>query len=309
VRITADDRFELLREVQRRFDERFESFLPALLSNAIRSYTSEDYNSPGLLSLAALPFWLGEKHSIAYDVCMDMAVGNLFLLHCFQSFDFIIDGDRPETDLRAQTVLGNLCYQQVMQLYRPYFPSDSMFWERTHAYWNEWAESIIWEIELQDCRRAYDDDQMWIAAHKAAALKICPTGLALLAERSDLIPAYEKAIDWMHATMQLLDDLIDWSEDLEHYRYNSFLSLIIREKYIPVDCNLTKGEIYQLISSTDVLSQFTDLIVRFAQEGASTVESLGINPWAALMNGLSRQGLWLADQITRERLGSQALCV
>jgi hypothetical protein len=309
VHITSNDRFSLLKKVNQRFAERFESFSPALLSNAIRSYTNEDCNSPGLLSLAALPFWLGEKHSIDYDVCMDMAVGNLFLLHCFQSFDFIIDGDRPQTDLRAQTVLGNLCYQQVTQLYQPYFYSAPVFWERTCAYWNEWAESIMWELELQDRRRAYEDGQRWIAAHKAAALKICPAGLAILANRSDLIPAYEKAVDWMHATMQLLDDLNDWREDLEHHRYNSFLSLMIRERHIPVECKIAPEEIYELISSTDILIQFTDLISRFATEGAAEIGTLGIEPWAALMNGLSRHGLWLTDQIRRKLQDSKVLCV
>jgi hypothetical protein len=309
--ITPEARFDLLREVLDRFDELVDTFPSGLDSAVIRSYSRYDYNSPGLLSLAALPFWVGERFSQPYQVCMQMAVGNLFLLHCFQSFDFIVDNDRPDTSVRSQVVLGNLSYQMVMRHYQPFFPSTSPFWERVQTYWKEWAESILWEVEQEGHRRAFvpekAEEHMMISAHKAAALKICPTGLALLADQQALIPSLEAGIDWMHATMQLLDDLTDWREDLQHCRYNAFLGLLVADGiersdgHLTGDCSpvssLVEAQVFQAINTSDILERYADIIVDFVRRGRVVIDPLQIKPWSMLMDGLAIQGPWLAAQV------------
>lgn len=294
--VVSAEREALIQSIRRQFDALLEAFPPALHSAFIHSYNRSDHDSPGLLSLVGLPFWLGEKWRIGQDVCRNMAVGNLFLLHCFQSFDFIIDGDRPDTSVRSQVVLGNLCYLQVVRHYRPYFPPNSPFWERMEAYWQEWGESILWEVEKEGARRPFDDAHLQIAAHKAAALKICPTGLALLAGQPELIPVLEQAVDLMHATFQLSDDLQDWREDLQHRRYNAFLSMLAADQEAITGQALTPEDVTTSILDSDILQKYVKTIHDYAGRARTVIDALGVEPWVKLIDCVAENASWMEKQ-------------
>lgn len=294
--LKPSDRQELLGSIQQQYQALLDTFPTELRPDMIRSYSHDDFNSPGLLSLVALPFWVGNSLHLPYEVCRDMAVGNLFLLHSFQSFDFVIDGDRPNTSTRSQIVLGSLCHLQVMNHYRPYFQPTSIFWERMETYWREWAESILWEAKEGASQLPFTEDSLFLTAHKSAALKICPTGLALLAEQPNLIPAFEQAIDLMHATMQLVDDLKDWGEDLQHQRYNSFLGMLIAEKIFDPDHPLNLEEIAALLVDGDVLARYTQIVHAYVAKARDVIEPLNIEPWFQLIGGLAEYVAWMSEK-------------
>lgn len=291
--IMPTDRFEMLRSIQRQFEEELGAFPVELHPAIIRSYDKEDVNSPGLLSLVALPFWIGEKFHTPQHVCKDMAVGNLFLLHTFQSFDFIVDNDRPDTSDRSQVVLGNLCFLQVMHHYRPYFPAGSFFWECMEVYWREWGESMSWEVETLNSRRPFTETHLLCSAHKAAALKICPTGLSILAEKNDLIPQFEQAVDLMHAVMQLLDDLQDWREDLQFGRYNAFLGFMISNNLLVADRLSSQEDVSAVIYGSSILEKYLTVINDFVMRAKDATNSLGVEPWSILVDSLATQASWL----------------
>jgi hypothetical protein len=294
--VTPANRFDLLRNIQRQFSEELDTFPAELRPDIIRSYGPEDFNSPGLLSLVALPYWIGERLKIEQKICQDMAVGNLFLLHCFQSFDFIVDNDRPDTSDRSQIVLGNLCFLQVLRHYRCYFPGDSLFWRRMEVYWREWGESLSWEMETEHSRRHFEEAYLLRAAHKAAALKICPTGLLILADKLNLIPRLELAVDLMHAIMQLLDDLLDWEEDLQHGRYNAFLGLMITRELLPANQTINSLDVHAVISHSTILEQYVDVLRDYAEKAKDLTSSLEIEPWTRLVDGLAAQARWLTGE-------------
>ena len=297
--LKSTDRQELLRSIKQRYETLLDTFPVELRPDMIRSYSPDDFNSPGLLSLVALPFWVGNRLRLPDDICRAMAVGNLFLLHSFQSFDFVIDGDRPDTSNRSQIILGSLCHLQVMNHYRPYFTPDSEFWERMNIYWQEWGESILWEAREGAWRLPFAEDALFLTAHKSAALKICPTGLALLAEQPDLIPAFEQAVDLMHATMQLIDDLKDWREDLQHQRYNSFLGMLIAEKLIDADRPPTPQGIAALMVGGDALARYARIVHAYAAKAREVIGPLNIEPWAQLVSGLAEYATRMTEKYER----------
>lgn len=297
--LKPSDRQELFTSIQQQYEALLDRFPVELRPNMIRSYSRDDFNSPGLLSLVALPFWVGNRLRLSNNICRKMAVGNLFLLHSFQSFDFVIDGDRPDTSTRSLIILGSLCHLQVMKHYRPYFPSNSIFWERLEAYWQEWAESILWEAKDGASQLPFSENALFLTAHKSAALKMCPTGLALLAEQPDLIPVFEQAIDLMHATMQLIDDLKDWSEDLIHHRYNSFLGMLIAEKLIDTGHPQTPEGIAALMINGDVMARYARTVHIYAAKARDMINTLNIEPWAQLVSGLAEYATWMAEKYER----------
>lgn len=294
--LKSEDRKVLLNSIQKQYESLLDTFPSELRPDMIRSYSPDDYDSPGLLSLVALPFWIGNSLKLPDDICRQMAVGNLFLLHSFQSFDFVVDGDRPNTSTRSLIILGSLCHLQVMNHYRPYFSPESKFWERLEVYWREWGESILWEAKEGAWQQPFSEDALIFTAHKSAALKICPTGLALFAERPELIPAFEKAIDLMHATMQLLDDLKDWQEDLQHQRYNSLIGMLISERLINPDSLRSPEEIAALMVSSDVLERYAHKVHIYAAKTSEVVVSLNIEPLAQMVNGLAESAAWMTEK-------------
>jgi geranylgeranyl pyrophosphate synthase len=206
--------------------------------------------------------------------------------------------------------------------------TEPLFWQRMAVYWQEWADCILWEVEgskeyNSHERRPFADEYVRISAHKAAALKICPTAMALLAGRPDLIPALEEAVDGMHAAMQLVDDLFDWQEYYQHGRYNAVLGLMISQGLLdPMAVKagtdrlstavgvVHDGEIERLalIVLDERFSQdYLQAVRRFADQAMATIDSLqtvlgrttpasaSIEPWARLVNGLVEQ--------TRHRIG------
>ena len=292
---TTKKRQQLITGIKDQFEELITTLPRELHTSILRSYQPEDFMSPGLLSLVGLPFWISETLPVDSEVCHQMAVGNLFLLHTFQSFDYIVDEDRPNVSTREQIVLGNLCYQHVMRQYRPHFAPDSLFWERVEAYWHEWGASILWEVEKDNLRRSFSRTHAEQSSHKAAALKICPTGLAILADRPELIPDFERAIDLMHTTMQLVDDLKDWREDLLHHRYNSMLSLIVSNNP-EYAASLSPDDVVDAIYNSDILKDYEGLIREYAEEAVTFIGSLGIDPWVQLVDSLPYSAAWIVER-------------
>ena len=310
--IDASERFQLLAEIVQEFELEAENLPAGLRSMVLRSYAPDDADSPGLLSLAALPYWLGEALDVERRVCRDLAVGNLYLLHLFQSFDSIVDEDRPEIDTRSQAVLGNLCYHKVLRRYLPHLPPGNTFWERMAEYWQEWAECMMWEVETTQSgypayARGMASDYVRIAAHKAAALKICPTAMALMGERPELIPLLEEAVDGMHSAMQLVDDLFDWQEDYLHGRYNALLGLMVSNDLLDPACEIDRRAIEQLsaiLVEGRLMQDYLSIVCDFAAQATATIAAVqtrlpergqALQPWIKLVNGLVEQ--------TRHRIG------
>jgi hypothetical protein len=304
--IDASERFQLLTEIQQEFEREAESLPGSLRSMVLRSYAPDDADSPGLLSLAALPFWLGEALGVEKDACRDLAVGNLYLLHLFQSFDSIVDEDRPEIHTRSQAVLGNLCYHKVLRRYLLHLSPSPAFWERMAAYWQEWAECMMWEVEITSLgypayARGLESEYIRIAAHKAAALKICPTAMALMVRRPELIPLLEDCVDGMHSVMQLVDDLFDWREDYLHGRYNALLGLGVSQNLLDPAYE-ADGQAIERLSSIlvegSLAQDYLRIVDDFAIHATTTIAAAqsrlaeggpALGPWIRLVDGLVEQ--------------------
>jgi hypothetical protein len=170
--------------------------------------------------------------------------------------------------------------------YQALFPSDSRFWALVERYWAEWGEAALWEPEQGPTRRPFDQESLRRAARKAAPLKICPSGIALLAGRAELIPALEEAVDMMHVTMQLLDDLHDWREDLRHRRHNAFLGTLVAEGLIPDRLGVFEDEVSEALVRTDIVNRYIDTISGWGKRTQDHIAGLGIGEWAALIGAL-----------------------
>ncbi|MDF2719437.1 MAG: hypothetical protein K0R28_6362 [Paenibacillus sp.] len=200
-----------------------------------------------------LPFWL--KHSAREDeACRRMALSNIFvMLHFFIQDDLM---DEPPAKWNTQLALDHLIQLQYMELYRPLFPAESLFWTYFGQYVTEWATSVSDENE----REAFFIQPTRIA-HKASPVKLASTGLLLLSGRQELIPELTGLIDQVLITLQMADDRADWREDLQSGSANSLLAFIRRERRMDPASRLTSREVETSIHVRGSLTRYAQIAV------------------------------------------------
>ena len=71
---------------------------------------------------------------------------------------------------------------------------------------------------------AWGEEDLLILGHRGAPLKICAAAACLLAQRAELIPQLESALDHLLIGAVLLDHALDWADDLAAGRYNAFVA-------------------------------------------------------------------------------------
>lgn len=165
-----------------------------------------------------LPFWL-DPDGTERELARRLTAGNLFcMLYFFLQDDLMDDPDHTPAEALP---LANLLFAEFLNIYRACFPGDSPFWSYFNRYWREWAASAVRERS----GRYFIDDPL-DAARKSSPLKITAAGMLQHAGRLDRLPLAEEAVDRALVTLQMLDDLEDWEEDLQTGSSNCLLSLV-----------------------------------------------------------------------------------
>lgn len=246
----------------------------------------EESMSPGRFSVLALPFWVGEALGVGLETRRHIALANIYGLSHFIAQDRLTDGDWSgdswQEEIPALVLSGTLYLQQMFSHYQSYFPPRSTFWPLLNKYWLEWADSITWEREVGLCP-AFVEEDLVRAARKAAPLKICTTGLALLGGRENLITDLERAIDMMHMVMQMMDDLMDMAEDLASNRFNTALSLMVSSGTLVPQNRFEINQIGKAMftSGDDVL--YFNRMQDIADSAQVLLNQIGIPQWADLI--------------------------
>jgi len=199
-----------------------------------------------------LPFWLKEPADIDLADCRRIAAANILGMLYYQLVDAAMD--EPDSAKTGRLPMAQLIHLEFIQMYQRYFPGNSPFWAYHQKYVAEWAEAVSREA-VSDY--FYDDPVKM--AHKAAPVKLSVAGAMLLAERGELIPQIEQAVDTVLITLQLLDDWDDWEKDLKENSYNALVSVIQTELDIPKERRPTADEVRRGITVFGALSRLAEL--------------------------------------------------
>jgi hypothetical protein len=293
--------------VQSRFGEYLDTLPTNVRPLVIEMAPVDAQVSPGRFSVLALPFWLGAAFQLDLETQRQLALANIFALFHFIAQDNLADESLDETARLGMVLSGTLYLQQMLAIYQRYFPPGSPFWPLMAQYWREWAGSLAWERQ-RGLRPSFSNDDLLKAARKAAPLKICTSGLALLGNRPDLISSLERAVDQMHMVMQMADDLADLEEDLAGSRYNAILSLMAARGVLAVDPGQDIKTVGQALFRTCQETEFFQRMHQVAEDTRLLLESLGFPEWGALVLLLVQQAEALLDghlqAILPEQLGA-----
>lgn len=196
-----------------------------------------------------LPYWLSSECGLSAGETRRMSAGNVVLMLFFFLQDDLMDNRHSAP---AEVLpLANLLYVEFLDLYRPLFPPESLFWSYFRRYITEWADSVAGEAAGD----YYWTDRSRIA-RKASPLKLSSTAALLLSDKPSFIADSEEMLEAVLITLQMLDDYEDWEEDLAEGSYNCLLSLV-RHHLQQDTAILTPAAVKYFIFTTGGLAQYT----------------------------------------------------
>ena len=103
----------------------------------------------------------------------------------------------------------------------------------------------------------------------------------------------------LNTKIEMIDDLTDWLEDLQHHRYNSLLGMLISEQLIQADQIHSPEDIASLLISDTVMQQYSTIIQSAANRAVAVIDNLNIKPWAHVVSSLPEEASWLVGKYDR----------
>lgn len=174
-----------------------------------------------------LPFWLNQEfcEGSLLPQARQMALANRF----GQFFCLLQDGliDKHAATKPEILLLIDAFFFKFVHGYHEIFPASHTFWTYFERYWQEYLQALAWEKSRHHGSFVCftPEDFMWMS-RKFSPVKICCAGIALLAGKEAEIPHLEQMIEYFQIGYQMLDDLQDWTEDIEKEDYTYPLTLV-----------------------------------------------------------------------------------
>jgi len=173
----------------------------------------------------SLPGWLGRAHGLDTSIIADLTLANVFGLAYIKLQDDLLDDEVGGDDRQAALLLSSVLHRKWLLVYSRLFPGDSLFWRYFEQYMAQWVRAT-WASRQEHAKpwAAWGEEDLLILGQRGAPLKICAAAACLLAQRAELIPQFESALDHLLIGAVLLDHALDWAEDLAAGRYNAFVA-------------------------------------------------------------------------------------
>ncbi len=182
----------------------------------------------------SLPGWLGEALDLPAVPTADLTLANVYGLAYVRLQDDLADGEMAEEDRPVALLLSTVLYQKWLQVYARLFSEDSPFWSFFERYMDQWVAATLDSHRLPTVAfQGYHDGDLRRLGDRGAPLKICAIGVCLLAEREELIPQLESALDHLLIGAVLFDHVRDWTEDLASGQYNAFVAHMSALSQVP----------------------------------------------------------------------------
>ena len=173
----------------------------------------------------SLPGWLGGALGPDASSVADLTLANVLGLAYIKLQDDLSDGEVGQDDRQAAALLSAVLHRKWLLVYTGLFPGGSPFWGYFERYMTQWVRAT-WASRQGHVKpwAAWGEEDLLILGHRGAPLKICAAAACLLAQRAELIPQLETALDHLLTGAVLLDHALDWSGDLAADRPNAFVA-------------------------------------------------------------------------------------
>jgi hypothetical protein len=210
-------------EISRRiaaFPERLDEPLRSLARPLADRYPAEAWTHPYSFPLAYLPLWLLARGGrLGGNALLEPAASYGYATNCGYLYirlqDDVYDEPGQPRDARMLLVANELILECLGGFAR-WFPFDSPFWRRFRAYWEEFSQATLWEMEHHVGRHEpfYRDDVIRQGRKLSLAKAPCAAAAHDLGCEARL-PEIEAAIDCLQAANQLANDIAGLVRDID----------------------------------------------------------------------------------------------
>lgn len=220
------------------------------------------------------PSWMNESFLLekSYEYNQLLAEANVYGFLYVRLNDYIQDGFTRRGTRNG--ILGCLFWNKMLHNYRILFNHDSAFWfdfdqtvlEYCHAKISEYSHHVFTSFDqITDDMLQFD---IQLLGKKSSLLKLCLYAYVYLGKSErELTTAISQVIDNYNAGLQLLDDIQDWKQDVEHSRINTASAYLIKRVYKNrgIECyrNLSVDELTGSASMEDFQEVYEKAISQF----------------------------------------------
>jgi hypothetical protein len=173
--------------------------------------------------LVGTPWHFGDLFAAVSEVEF-VGLAEAGMLHVLASVvaDHLVD---DQVEGRGEAVLlEHALSQGAVVRFRDIMGPDADFWSGFDRLCARHLEALAKEVELQKRRGAVAETSLEaMAAGKVAPIVVTVAALARRAGRETVLPALEESLGKIAAASQLLDDVNDWRQDLDHRHWTHFL--------------------------------------------------------------------------------------
>jgi hypothetical protein len=196
--------------------------------------------------------------NLAEEQLLDLGEAWIFLILSVVLRDHLADGQLPASPDTVE--LQQRLMTKAREVFRSSVGNRPVFWQRFERY----EQQVVSALQLEARYRVlpdetYDLTTAWqIGAGKSALFKAIPCAMAVLCEAMSYFARLELSIDALAAGRQLLDDVVDWQEDLArgHYTYPLAQALShLREAGVEISPQAVKAKISDSTILEDTLTQ------------------------------------------------------
>jgi hypothetical protein len=253
---------------------------PAILIEATMEYLkklhlyTESQKKSGFCYL--MPFWFMDSFDLSSEQCHSIAMGNCFALLYFMCQDEIFDGGINKGNAHYLP-LSNLFYIDFIKRYRQVFSSESPFWNYFDEYIKQWAESILWERTLTiEKILNFSKEDFILLSRKAAPLKIPFAAVCILSQNEALIQSFANMMDYDQAAFQMVDDWLDWQDDLRYHNYTFIIAKSMEYCSLDNPDRLQESHIKQAIYNGYILEEVMSLAKEFITKAEHCIIDIDI---------------------------------
>lgn len=208
------------------------------------------------------------------------------MLHVLASVvaDHLVD-DQVERG-GAAVLLHQALSQGAVVRFRDIMGSDVGFWSGFDRLCARHLDALAREIELQKRRGTVAESSLeTMAAGKVAPIVVTVTALARRAGRETVLPVLEESLGKIAAASQLLDDVNDWRQDLDHRHWTHFLGRLEPERRGHSDPWPTAAWIEERIRVGWQDVEALTRVGEWLEESLAALDDLGCRAWVDYIEG------------------------
>jgi hypothetical protein len=196
------------------------------MSSLSETGRAEDYFTGGRDVILLLPCLLANSfRSPDLEFQRDLVYSSVNAYYFIRLIDNAAD-QHGETEL-ALLPAASFFHGRFQSAYFRYFPAAHPFWELFEATCALMAEAAIRDSSAREITREHFES---VTARKTAGVRIPLAAVCHRYGRLDLLEPWQRFYDVLACLNQLINDLLDWQDDLEHGVQTLVLSEARRKK-------------------------------------------------------------------------------